>query len=89
MSLGCRRSDVLLLILSSGARRAAVGCAVGVLGEVATSRLLHSFLLDVSQFDPAVLTLSAAAMLLVALGASALPAKRASGVNPMLALRGD
>jgi predicted permease len=89
MALGCQRSGVLMLILSSGVKLAAVGCALGLLGGVAASRLLRSFLFEVSPFDPGVLALSAVAMLLLALAASALPARRASGTDPMLALRGE
>jgi predicted permease len=89
MALGGQRSEVILLILSSGARLAAVGCGFGLLGAVAASRLLRSFLFEVSPFDPAVLSLSAIAMLLLALAASALPARRASSTDPMLALRGE
>jgi predicted permease len=89
MALGSQRSAVILLILSSGARLAAVGCGLGLLGAVAASRLLRSFLFEVSPFDPAVLALSAIAMLLLALAASALPARRASSTDPMLALRGE
>jgi ABC-type antimicrobial peptide transport system permease subunit len=89
MALGSQRSAVILLILSSGARLAAVGCGLGLLGAVAASRLLRSFLFEVSPFDPAVLALSAIAMLLLALAASALPARRASTTDPMLALRGE
>ena len=89
MALGCHRSGVMLLVLSSGARLAVVGCGLGLLGAVAASRLLRSFLFEVSPFDPVVLALSAIAMLLFALAASALPARRASSTNPMLALRGE
>ena len=89
MALGCQRSEVILLILSSGAKLAAVGCGLGLLGAVAASRLLRSFLFEVSPFDPGVLSLSAIAMLLLALAASALPARRASSTDPMLALRGE
>jgi predicted permease len=89
MALGCRHSGVLMLILGSGVRLAAVGCALGLLGAMAASRLLRSFLFDVSPFDPAVLTLSVISMLLLSLAASVLPAKRASGTEPMLALRGE
>jgi predicted permease len=89
MALGCRRSGVLLLILGSGIRLAAVGCVLGLLGALAASSLLRSFLFDVSPFDPAVLALSAVAMLLLALAASALPARRASSTDPMMALRGE
>jgi predicted permease len=89
MALGCQRSGVILVILSSGARLAAVGCGLGLLGTVAASRLLRSFLFEISPFDPSVLALSAIAMLLLALVASALPARRASTTDPMLALRGE
>ncbi|MGB9418469.1 MAG: ABC transporter permease [Acidobacteriaceae bacterium] len=89
MALGCQRSGVLMLILSSGVKLAAVGCALGLLGALAASSLLRSFLFDVSPFDPGVLALSAVAMLLLALAASALPARRASSTDPMMALRGE
>jgi predicted permease len=89
MALGCRRSELILLIMRSGAKLAVVGCGVGLLGALAVSRLLRSFLFAVSPFDPAVLALSAIAMLLLALAASALPARRASRTDPMLALRGE
>jgi putative ABC transport system permease protein len=89
MALGCQRSGVLHLILISGAKLAAAGCLLGLLGAVGASRLLRSFLFGVSPFDPVVLTLSAVAMLLLALAASTLPASRAAKVDPILALRGD
>lgn len=89
MALGSQRSEVILLILSSGAKLAAVGCGLGLLGAVAASRLLRSFLFEVSPFDPGVLSLSAIAMLLLALATSALPARRASSTDPMLTLRGE
>jgi ABC-type antimicrobial peptide transport system permease subunit len=66
-----------------------VGCIFGLLGAAAASRLLRTFLFAVSPFDPVVLTLAAVAMLLLALAASALPARRASRTDPMLALRGE
>jgi ABC-type antimicrobial peptide transport system permease subunit len=89
MALGCQRSGVIALILSSGARLAGVGCGLGLLGAIAASRLLRSFLFEVSPFDPGVLALSVLAMLLLALAACALPAGRASSTNPMLGLRGE
>jgi predicted permease len=89
MALGCQRSGVIMLILRSGVKLAAIGCGLGLLGAVAASSLLRSFLFDVSPFDPGVLALSSVAMLLLALAASALPARRASSTDPMLALRGE
>ena len=89
MALGFPRSGVIVLILSSGAKLAGIGCGLGLLGALAASRLLRSFLFEVSPFDPGVLALSAIVMLLLALAASALPARRASSTDPMLALRGE
>ena len=89
MALGCQRSGVVTLILASGVKLAAVGCILGLLGALAASRLLRSFLFEVSPFDPVVLSLAALAMLLLALASSALPARRAAGTDPMLALRGE
>jgi ABC-type antimicrobial peptide transport system permease subunit len=89
MALGLQRTGAILLILSSGAKLAVFGCGLGLLGAVATSRLLRSFLFEVSPFDPGVLALSAIAMLLLAIAASALPAIRASSTDPMPALRGE
>jgi predicted permease len=89
LALGCQRSGVILHILTSGARLTSIGCGLGLLGAVAASRLLRSFLFEVSPFDPGVLALSATAMMLLALAASALPARRASGTEPTLALRSE
>ena len=89
MALGCQRSGVILFILSSGTRLATVVCGLGLLGAVAASGLLRSFLFEVSTFDPGVLALSFIAMLLLALAVSALAARRASSKDPMLALRGE
>jgi hypothetical protein len=89
IALGCQRSGVILLILNSGVRLAAVGCGLGLLGAVAASRLLRSLLFEVSPFDPGVLAFSAIAMLLLAMAASALPARRGSSADPMMALRGE
>jgi predicted permease len=89
IALGCERSQILQLILASGAKLAAAGCILGLLGAAAVSGLLRSFLFGVSPLDPAVLGISAAAMLLLALAASLLPARRASLTDPMLAVRGE
>ena len=89
LALGCQRSRVQALVLTSGVKLAALGCILGLVGAVATSHLLRSFLFGVSPFDPVVLAVSSVAMLLLALASSALPARRASGTDPMLALRGE
>ena len=89
MALGSQRSGILRLILTSAAKLGAIGCAIGVLGALALSRLLSSFLFGVNASDPAVLSLSVAALLLLVLAASAIPASRAAAVNPVEALRSE
>jgi ABC-type antimicrobial peptide transport system permease subunit len=76
-------------VLVSGAKLAAVGCVLGLGGAVAASSLLRSLLFGVSPFDPAVLTLAAIGILMMALAASTLPAFRAASIDPMQALRGE
>jgi putative ABC transport system permease protein len=89
MALGSQRSEIVRLILVSGAKLAAIGCVVGLAGAVADSTLLRSLLFGVSPFDPLVLTLAAGGVLLLALTASMLPARRAASIDPMQALRGE
>lgn len=89
MALGSQRSGIMKLILISGAKLAAVGCVIGLLGAAAASGLLRSFLFGVSPFDPWVLSMAAVAVLLLALAASALPATRAASIDPMQSLRGE
>jgi predicted permease len=87
MALGAPRAGILRLILESGARLALIGCALGLAGAAAASTLLRSMLFGVSPFDPLVLALAAVGVLLLAVGASAVPALRAASIDPMQALR--
>jgi predicted permease len=89
MALGSQRSGILALVFTSAAKLAIVGCAVGLLGASAVSHLMRSFLFGVSPFDPLVLTLGAVFVLMLALAASLLPARRAASIDPMQALRAD
>jgi putative ABC transport system permease protein len=89
MALGSQRSGIVRLVVTSGAKLAAAGCAIGLVGAITASRLLRSFLFEVSALDPLVLTLAATLVLLLALAASLLPARRASAIDPMKALRAD
>ena len=89
MALGSQRSEIIRLILVSGAKLAAFGCVLGLAGAAANSTLLRSLLFGVSPFDPLVLTLAAVGVLLLALTASMLPALRAASIDPMQALRGE
>lgn len=87
MALGAQRTAIARLVVIAGAKLALLGCALGVLGSVAASRLVTSFLFEVSATDPLIYTGSVVIMLLVALLASALPAFRAASADPLNSLR--
>ncbi len=89
IALGSQRSGILGLIFKSAIKLALAGCAIGLLGAAAASRLLDSFLFGVGPFDPLVLTVASLFVMVLALGASLLPARRAASVDPMNALRAD
>lgn len=87
MALGAQRVGITRLILVSGAKLTLLGCALGVLGSLAASRMVSSFLFDVSATDPRIYVGSVGVMMAIALLASALPAMRAASVDPVKALR--
>ncbi|HYL96974.1 MAG TPA: hypothetical protein VET69_14310, partial [Terriglobales bacterium] len=73
--------------LTLGAKLAVIGCVLGVLGSLAVSRLVSSFLFQVSATDPLIYVAGILIMILMALLASALPAARAASADPIDALR--
>jgi putative ABC transport system permease protein len=87
MALGARRKDVLKLVLSQGLRFGGLGAVMGLIGALAASRLMSQVIYGVPLLDP----LSYLAAILVAVGvallASYVPARRATKVDPMVALR--
>ena len=87
MALGAQRTDIARLILISAAKTALIGCGLGVLGSLAISKMIASFLFSVSATDPLVYIAAVLMMMLMALLASALPAKRAASADPIKALR--
>jgi predicted permease len=87
MSLGAKRSDVLRLVLAHGARLAVAGCVLGIIGAFATKRVLASVLLMTKGQDARILVIAVAALVTVALIACCVPARRATKVDPMVALR--
>jgi predicted permease len=89
VALGAQRQQIRNLVLVSGVRLAALGCFLGLLGAIGASRLLRSFLFDVSPLDMGVLTFSAGALLLLALASSAIPAGRAARTEPAMVLRAE
>jgi putative ABC transport system permease protein len=87
MALGAQRTGIAWFVLLAGARLALLGCGLGVLASLAVSRLVTSFLFDVSATDPLIYLAGVLIMMLMALLASALPASRAASVDPSDALR--
>jgi ABC-type antimicrobial peptide transport system permease subunit len=81
MAVGAPRRAVLGLFLHQGARLTGLGIVLGLVGAVALTRLLASQLYGVEPTDPATLAIVAALLLVVALGASFLPARRAAAVD--------
>src|SRR6185295_5414396 len=89
MALGAPRADVLRLIVREGMTVGGLGIAVGLIGALAFSRVLSSLVFDVAVRDPLTYGAVAVALALVALAACILPARKASRVDPMIALRCD
>jgi predicted permease len=87
MALGAERRDVLRLILGHGLGLAAIGAGIGLLASLAAMRLLSTMLYGVRPTDPVAFAGSAVLVILVALAASWLPARRAASVDPMQSLR--
>jgi putative ABC transport system permease protein len=87
MALGAEHRDVLLLVLSRGLRLAAIGIVVGLAVALAVTRLMSGFLYGVRPRDPVTFVVSSAIVILIALVASYIPARRATKVDPMVALR--
>jgi len=87
LALGSQRSSVMRLILVSGAKLGLIGCGIGAISAVFATRLLRSLLFEVDSLDPIVFVLATSSILLLALAASIVPARRAASVNPVEALR--
>ena len=87
IALGAQRSDVLRLILAQGTRMAFVGVAVGVAAALGLTRLMANQLFGVTAHDPITFVAVAALLMLVAVAACYIPARRAMGTDPIVALR--
>jgi putative ABC transport system permease protein len=87
LALGAQRENVLGMVLGSGARMALIGVAIGVVVALALTRWMSSLLFGVSAHDPLTFALVALLLFAVALIACWIPARRATRVDPMVALR--
>jgi len=89
MALGAGPSTVVRAVVRGALALACVGLAVGIIGALALTRLVESFLFGVSATDPMTFVAAAALLLLVTGVAAYLPARRAATVDPMAALRDE
>jgi len=87
VALGAQRHEVIVLIARQGMTMALTGLGVGVVAALALTRVLASLLFRVSATDPLTFALIATLLLAVALGACFVPARRATRMDPMIALR--
>ncbi|HWA96176.1 MAG TPA: ABC transporter permease [Terracidiphilus sp.] len=87
LALGAQRWQIVASVVGQSLLLAVSGCVLGLAGAVALGRLLRSFLFEVSTVDPVTFIAVPALMLLLALAAACIPARRAASVDPMTALR--
>jgi len=87
MALGARPQTVMGMVLKQGLWLALIGVVLGVGASLALTRLMTSMLFGVKASDPATFVLVAVGLTAVALGACWIPARRATRVDPVIALR--
>jgi predicted permease len=89
MALGASSASVMRMVLAHGRRLTLAGIALGIVGSLAVSRLMQQALFEVSPADPYVYLALSVMLLLVAECAAWLPARRATRIDPMIALRSE
>jgi putative ABC transport system permease protein len=87
MALGARARDVVRMVVGQGGRTALIGAAIGLVLAAGVSRIMSIFLFGVNALDPVTFIGAAVALAVAALVASYVPARRASRVDPLIALR--
>ncbi len=88
-ALGARRADVLWLVLRQGMWLTMLGLIVGIAGALALTGVLQNHLYETGTTDPMTFVIVSLLLVLVSLLACLLPARRATKVDPMVALRHD
>jgi putative ABC transport system permease protein len=89
MALGADRATVLRMVLGNGLRIAAAGLGLGVAGALMLTQVLSGLLFGVGAHDPVTFGIVAGGLLLVALAACSIPARRAMRIEPVVAMKGD
>jgi putative ABC transport system permease protein len=89
LALGAQKADVLGMVLRSGAVVTALGLLIGTVSSFYLTRWIESLLIDVPRLDPISYAATALLLVLIALGACWIPARRATNVDPIVALRAD
>ena len=89
MALGASPGVVMRMVLGHGRRLTLAGIALGIVGALAVSRLMQQALFEVDTADPRIYLAVSATLLLVAEGASWFPARRATRIDPVIALRSE
>ena len=89
LALGAARADVLRLVMGQAARLAVVGIALGLIGALMLTRWMTTLLYRIEPTDPVTFAVVATCLAGIALTASALPARRAMRIDPIVALRQD
>ena len=89
MALGAGRRDVLRLVIGQGVTLAAIGIGAGVVAALGVTQFIKTLLYNVTASDPLSFALVATFLAVVAIVASYVPARRAMGVDPIIALRND
>jgi ABC-type antimicrobial peptide transport system permease subunit len=89
MALGAKRWEVLGMVLGQSARLAIAGLALGLIAAAASARYISGLLFGVEPFDPATFIVVLATFAIVTMLAAYVPARRATAVDPVIALRSE